>query len=309
MKELILSLLCVPTVLLTAEGQSLPNGSFENWLLAANGADSAVGWSSSNSVVIYPVRSLEKNTDAKVGMYAAHVITAPFGFVQYSTVGMLVNGNATFNYGGGGNTTNVSLGSGGGTPINYKPTALRGYFKYVIQQPDNGMAHILLTKYNVAKSKRDTVSFAQYHFSEQNTYASFNISLPDMMPGVTPDTISCIFYSSDPATVPTYNAWSDLYLDSLNLFPAISTRVDPVNKAAVMQAVPNPSNGCFTIKALTTGINKILVYDVTGRLRKTIECTPSDKTININMDTAETGTYFLVADKEGSLPEKIVIQK
>lgn len=204
----------------TAQTQ-LPNSTFESWGTDANNRDSLAGWSSSNSVVMYPVRSLYKETDAYQGSFAAKVVTAPFGFVQYTTIGMLVNGAATFTYGGGGGGANVAYESGGGTPISIKPSELRGHYKYETSAAtDHGLAHVLLTRYNTTTNRRDTVSIAHYTFAAPASYTAFTIPLPDLMPGTTPDTITTIFSASDPATVPNNSVFSSLFLDSISLYKA-----------------------------------------------------------------------------------------
>ena len=78
-----------------AQSQIL-NGDFEQWSVMPNGKDSARHWSSGNNVVIGTTVSLLKETPGQSGTAAAHVVTSPFGFVQYSTLGILVNGHATF---------------------------------------------------------------------------------------------------------------------------------------------------------------------------------------------------------------------
>jgi PKD repeat protein len=197
----------------------LPNANFENWATADNNTDSTAGWSSSNAVVMYPVRSLYKETDAFQGDFSAKVVTAPFGFVQYTTIGMLVNGQAEFSYGGGGGGANVEYASGGGTPISIKPSELRGFYKYETNSAaDQGMAKVLLSRYNTTTNKRDTVSYVSHTFPIQASYTPFTITLTDLMPGVMPDTITTIFSASNPATVPANSVFSSLYLDSITLY-------------------------------------------------------------------------------------------
>lgn len=180
----------------------IPNSNFEDWSTTASGRDSLIGWSSSNDVVIPPVISLMKETNAYQGNFAGKVITSPFGFVQYSTVGVLVNGAATFTYGGGGGGANTDYGSGGGTPISFKPSELRGYYKSEPSAGANqGLARIILSKYNTTTQQKDTVSYTTFNFGFASSYTPFTIPLPDLMPGVVPDTITTIFYSSNPATV------------------------------------------------------------------------------------------------------------
>ncbi len=205
----------------------LPNSNCENWTVAGR-TDSLIGWSSSNSVVLYPVVSLRKeDVNPYQGSNAIHLSTAPFGFVQYSTVGVLVNGIGTFSYGGGGGNNSVELQSGGGSPISHKPNELKGYYKAPTNTIGNlPFAKILLTKYNGITNSRDTVSYTEYNFSTNFNYASFTIPLVDLMPGVIPDSITTIFYSSNPATVGAFGVFADLYLDSLEIPVAVTYGTD-----------------------------------------------------------------------------------
>jgi PKD repeat protein len=241
----------------TAMAQSqLPNANFENWSTDVDSHDSLNGWSSSNPVVMYPVLSLRKVTDAQQGTYAAKVTTAPFGFVQYSTLGVLVNGNAEFSYGGGGGGSNVEYVSGGGTPISIKPSELKGYYKYITGSPsDKGLAKVLVTKYNTTTNKRDTVSYATYSLLPQATYTAFTIPLPDLMPGTNPDTITTIFYSSDISTLAPNGVFSDLFLDSLTLSkqvaPPVANFVADVTTGTTSTVVSLTDNSTNTPTAWT----------------------------------------------------------
>ena len=202
----------------------LPNSNFENWTIDAGNKDSLIGWSSSNSVVFHPVVSLYKEDIAPYqGNSSAHLSTAPFGWVGYSTVGVMVNGNATFFYGGGGGNNSVELQSGGGTPLSYKPNQLKGYYKAPANTVGNlPLVKVLLSRYNTLTNKRDTISYTEFNFSTSATYSPFSIPLVDLLPGVTPDTVMTVFYSSNPATVGPNGVFADFYLDSLEL-PMLET--------------------------------------------------------------------------------------
>lgn len=196
----------------------LPNMNFENWQMGSNSRDSLAGWSSSNAVAMHPINALVKDSSpAFQGNYSAKLITAPFGFVQYSKVSILINGQASFTWNGGSGYS-VELVEGGGTPIDFKPSALKGYYKCVAASTNNqGLAEVYLTRYDSTMQKRDTVSSGSLDFTPVAAYTAFSVPLTDLMTGVVPDTIITIFYSSNPATVSSNGAWTDLYLDSLTL--------------------------------------------------------------------------------------------
>ncbi|MCF8239112.1 MAG: T9SS type A sorting domain-containing protein [Saprospiraceae bacterium] len=222
----------------------LPNADLEHWTTAVNGTDSLIGWSSSNAIVIPPVQSLYQEKNAWEGKFAANVVTAPFGFVGYSTVGVLVNGEATFSYGGGGGGANVDYASGGGNAITQKPLALTGYYRSETLSPgDQPLAKVFLTATDNITGKRDTVGKGQSVFPPSSGYAPFIIPIEDLQPGMDPDSILTIFYSSDPVNVNPFDVWSNLYLDSLHLVYPTTSTTNPQQGHNALSIYPNPANG------------------------------------------------------------------
>lgn len=250
----------------TAQTQ-LPNADLEHWTLAENGTDSLIGWSSSNSIVIPPVKSLYKESNAWEGKYAANIVTAPFGFIGYSTVGILANGEATFSYGGGGGGANVDYAGGGGTPLSQKPLALTGYYRSETLSPgDQPLAKIFLTATDALTGKRDTVGMGQWIFPASSSYTPFVIPIQDLQPGMDPDTILTLFYSSDPVEVDPFDVWSNLYLDSLNLvYPTTSTH-PAFSDNHLYRIVPNPCSEEFTVFHPAGSRGILQMYSVTGQL-------------------------------------------
>ena len=295
-----------------ADAQTLlSNSDFENWTTAANGTDSLIGWSSSNSVVMPPIESLVQTTDAHHGNAAAQIITAPFGFVGYTTIGILVNGEATFSYGGGGNTDGTVHTGGGGTPIGYKPEFLNGYYKYETTAPaDHGIGRVLLTRYNTSTQQRDTVSYGAINFQPQTSYTSFSIPLTDQMPSVMPDSITAIFSSSDTATVPQFGVFSTLFLDSLTLNPGGPTSIPDVDdKSSMFSIAPNPNNGLFTISNPQHNAITLGVYDAVGKRIRTIHLTKDQQALSVDMHELSAGTYFLNVEGNSSWVQMLLIIK
>lgn len=273
----------------------LPNADLEHWTLAANGTDSLIGWSSSNAVVIPPVISLYQEKDAWQGNLAAHVVTAPFGFVGYSTVGVLVNGEATFSYGGGGGGANVDHATGGGSPISMKPNALTGYYRTTTLSPgDQPLARILLSRASPS-GKRDTVGYASYTFPTSADYIPFSIPIPDWMPGVQPDSITTIFYSSHPTDVDPIGVWSDLYLDSLTLIYPTTAIEEPTPSRPMLTCIPNPCSNSTRVTWTGGHVVQLAISDSQGNIQ---ECTKLTGQHQIELDTHTwpAGTYFLILD-------------
>lgn len=248
--------------------------------------------------------------DSYEGDFAANLVTAPFGFVQYSTVGVLVNGEATFSYGGGGGGANVDHASGGGTPLSFKPTALNGYYKATTLTPgDLPFAKVLLTKYDSILHQRDTVSYSEFNFTTNENFTPFSIPLVDLMEGVIPDTITTIFYSSNPATVNEFDVWSNLYLDSISLSPSNPTDID-INSSlnAELNVFPNPTSGEFRIENITHSITQIEIYNQIGMKVKSINLQP-DRTLSIDMSSYPAGMYYVKTDQPGLSTKKLILVK
>lgn len=308
MSRLFISLLFLLTSFSLMAQTQIPNSNFEHWTKSSNNRDSLIGWSSSNSVTISPVISLYKETDSFEGQYAANLDTAPFGFVGYSTIGILINGHATFSYGGGGGGANVELASGGGSPISFKPTEVRGRFKYAtLNKGDQGLAIILLTKYNTNQGKRDTVSFAKHIFSEIDKYTPFAISLTDLMPGVTPDTVSTIFYSSNPGTVPQFDVFSNLFLDSLYLYPVKTATEETKGGIQDFSIFPNPSSDVLKIHKSNNQSMSFIIYNNFGSVIKRILVPAYETDYILELFDIPAGIYYIRSDQNYFDTKKLMI--
>jgi hypothetical protein len=286
----------------------LPNSSFEDWTIAANGTDSLKNWSSTNTVVIHPVKSLYKQRDSMQGTNFALVATAPFGFVQWNAAGILVNGKAVFSYDGGGGLLRggTRYVSGGGTPISLKIKTLNGKYKYQIVSvsADRGVVEVTTTKYNAVKKKRDTVGIGRNYLPIRPAFTDFTVDINDLLPTVIPDTITTIFYASDIETMPMQNTFSSLYLDELKLSSV--TGVEEKN-AASLKVFPNPNNGRLSIEFQEKLPNNdvLLLYNVLGQLIKTVNINQNNDTLLIgNLDN---GTYFIQSKGGNFKAQKVIV--
>ena len=284
----------------------LPNSNFEDWTVANNVTDSLVGWSSTNTVVTPPTISLyNESANPYQGKNAAHIATRPFGFLNISTVAILVNGQAEFSY--AGNITNYV--SGGGTPISYKPIELKGYYKTPTQDQNNlPLVKVLLSKYNTTTNKRDTVSYIEYSFASSLKYSPFSIQLVDLMPSVIPDTITTIFYSSGPTTGNSSGLVADFYLDSLTVPMPITTNVtNELDTKLEFNVFPNPSSGSFTIQSLNEFSETIVIYNMLGKIVKTVQMEESQYSSQVDMSSFPSGTYFLKSNNQSGKVQKLIL--
>ena len=296
----------------------IPNSNMENWAIANNGTDSLINWTTSNhilsvgpgqkaSVEYEPLSSIPGPNQ---GNYAVKINSRPAGAIQnYSFVGLIVSGQAELVVPPNINLVEVPyVYKGGGTPISYKPTHLMGYYTFNSTDfIDKGVAYILLSKHNIVKQKRDTVGFATYFFLQNTAYTNFSIPIADVMPGVMPDTITTIFYSSDPNTVGAFVS-SNLYVDALVLTP--TTGVEENDVFSNINVYPNPNNGNFTIAINCENKNKeqLEIIDSEGKIIKHIILNPSDQEVKINMSEFSDGSYFLKSNSVKIYSKKIIVK-
>jgi hypothetical protein len=84
-----------------------------------------------------------------------------------------------------------------GKPYTQKPVKLQGYYKYSPVSTDSAMIQILLTKWNSAASKRDTISYDKVIIKNAvPTYTPIDLTLTYKDATATPDTLVLIFASS-----------------------------------------------------------------------------------------------------------------
>jgi len=281
----------------------LPNTNLENWV-TINGYDSLIGWKSNNYAVWGPIKNIFKEGNNSSpgpyqGNYAAKISTTATGIVQGGSLGILVNGQPSiYFYPIIGMNPDFPYAEGGGTPINYKPTHLTGHYIFnSTDSIDKGVAYVILSKYNTVMKKRDTVAFATYYFAQNTAYTNFSIPITDLMPGVMPDTITTIFYSSNPNTVQAF-VTSNLYIDALTLLPA--TGIEENDIFSNMVVYPNPYNCQLTLEIQSNldTEEKIEIVDVNGKLVKTVEINPTDKKTEVSLEEVSSGTYFIKSNTQ-----------
>lgn len=306
MKRNLHTLLCFCALVLIIPGlgmaqMQIPNANFENWVDMENEDDSLVNWSST-SLMVPPYVVLAKNESAYQGDYAVNINTNPVGFTGASAVGILVNGEATFDF-----QNQMYYVQGGGTPISFQPTHLKGYYKFETTDPigDQAFARVVLTRYNILLNQRDTVSEATMNFAETDFYTEFAIVLPELLPGVEPDSITTIFYSSNPETVSQFGTQSTLTLDSLHLTN------DPVGLTEFhhnsLTVFPNPASGVVTVKSSSV-VGGIELYNEKGKRVKTFPGISGGKSQRMDISDLPAGMYYLVSGEESHAVTKLVVQ-
>ncbi len=244
----------------------ISNPDFEDWTRTANNKDSAYAWSSTNVAVNNITSVITTHTQSsspQKGMSAAEIITAPFGFAQTPVIGIMVNGKAKLNF----DAVRTSYISGGGSPVTSNPTALEGYYK--INGSYDGLVTVLMSKYNSSTNKRDTLALNSLTLSATAaSYTAFSVPITYIVPNTTADSITVVFYASDPTVVPGVNClFSSLRVDNLSLKSSV---VDgSISRISGVKA-NDTINNAFTVEAWIKNVGTVdllnfdLSYEVNG---------------------------------------------
>ena len=298
----ILILIFALTSSLSMAQTQIDNAGFENWIDQVNEDDSLVDWSSTSNLLFQPYVVISKNPNAIQGDYAVDIHTNPIGFTGASTVGILVNGDATFSA-----QNQMYYEQGGGTPISFQPTHLKGYYKFTTTNPsgDEALARVVLSKWNEVFNQRDTVSYATMNFPEVDDYTEFVIPLPDLMSEEDPDSITTILYSSNPATVEQFGVQSTFTLDSLNLTTEpVGLTEDPL---ALLQVFPNPTSGMVYLQSAAS-VGQIQIFNSLGIRVSSISAISSNMSQHLDLSDLPSGIYYLVPNNEVRSATKLVLQ-
>lgn len=81
-------------------------------------------------------------------------------------------------------------------------------------------------------------------------------------------------------------------------------------KASQIKIVPNPSTGLYTIEALNHPIEKIDVYDLSGRKMCSFNYVDQTDIVKMNLEFLESGIYFIkIYSNHSELTRKIILNK
>lgn len=174
-----------------------------------------------------------------------------------------------------------------------QPVSLTGKWQHMIYGSSQGGITVVLTKWNTATNKRDTVATANQTLSGMAmSWANFTIPFV-YTSSVVPD--SCIIFMRASGSSPTNNDY--LWVDNLAFSGSV---VGIENNELFINSIsvfPNPTSEILTISFETAeaqNINLELV-DVTGKiiLSKNLGLIQGKRNESISLDGISAGTYIL----------------
>ena len=300
MKNLILLLLIITAFQVHAQ---IPNASFENWDNSA-GYNVPVGWDNMNAMTSpMSVYTCMKGTPGNAG-------TSYLKLVSQTVSGMgVMPGVAVL---GVMDMTNMSAPTSmSGVPFTQRPQTLTGMNQYMASGTDKGYMSVILTKWNSAMNKRDTIATAwRALFGMQMSWSSFQMPLT-YTSTANPDSMMMIMSAS--GATPASNSY--LYVDTLAFSGSVAGATgitSPSEGQTVMEVYPNPSSTTMTLlfniqQNITVDIQ---IVDLTGRIITAIEKhNLIDSRYTIHTSDFAKGAYFVKVEANGStLTKKIVIE-
>lgn len=229
---------------------------FETWD-SSQGYLNPANWYSLNTLTMFGMPpTLERTTDAHGGNFAVLLESKSSSFGDLSgvlTTGPLItpSGDADFN--------KIKV------PFTGKPEKLKFYYKADPEPGDSGAVLFLLTRWNTALQKPDTIGMASAAFKDSvSTYQLAELALEYYLP-MNPDSAFFIASSSFDGYNPTVG--SRFWIDDMSLVGGTSGifNVTQVIERA-FEIFPNPATTHLTLETQEKDIIAWEISDITGRL-------------------------------------------
>lgn len=293
---LALSLLSVSVI---AQSNLVPNGGFEDW----GGTPSAPNhWSiiSISLPLIGDFTSASQTTDAHSGSSAILLQTTavPIPLIPLTIPGAASNGTIGL----------TNLAGSGGSALSYRPTALKGFYKYYPSGADTATVRVLLTHFNFDTNSIDTLGGGEKQFSfAVNDYMPFYVPI-DLWNSGLPDT-ALISLACGSLTSPV--AGSQLYIDDLDFVLAFNGTEELNDRTAEIHAYPIPATNEIKFSGATDlKKGRIEILSVTGVKVETTEVNQLPFTLKTSAFSNGIFFYRIFDDGNKSISNgKFIIQR
>jgi hypothetical protein len=260
MKKILSGLFLFPVLCFS----QLLNGGMENYTFTADTIPT--DW----TVDSYWSTKTGRTADASGGNFS-FVINTWYSYAP----GMMVNGTA--------GTSLLFDWVKAGTPINYKPALLTGYYKYIdTVYNDSAIVKVLLKKWNTALNKIDSVAFGIKKLPFANSWTQFDVEIEDLMPGQNPDSLVVFFmtfdYLAGVQPICQTNECRYLYIDDLSLNGTIGLQ-------EIHQQNPNDffySGTELNVQKNHQGSQVLEIFSVEGKLILARQIIPGSNKIDLS---------------------------
>jgi hypothetical protein len=286
MKKLLLSLLLISNIgFLYAQ---LPNGGFENWT-----GGEPNGYFSINILLnaLGGPSTVTKSSDARSGSSAVKLEVK-----EYTNIFSIKDTATALLF-----STNSNNVSDSKFPVNFRPSGLRGYYKFSTSKNDNAGIAMLFYKWNPATKTSEEIGVCAFEFKTSNqssTYKEFtavyfadNVTVPDSANLI----VTC---GDDDLPIPG----TTLLLDDLSLLGS-SVATELATSALKVSFAPNPANDLLSINNLDPQAFKLTIKSMDGKLIH--ESLVQEANLNLSTSNYPTGMYLVeLRDKDALLLQK-----
>jgi hypothetical protein len=282
---------------------NIPNGNLEDWY-HVNGTNEGydqpgtaliINWLSTlNELASYPFPLVGpvtafKTTDKYAGNYAIKLVTDTFhlGYATIVIPGMI--GTSTI-------LSDQNKAVLGRYCEGCRPRTFTGWYKYEPVSNDSCTAVILLSKWNAANHKRDTIGFGK--MIDKNivdVYTQFNVAI-DYRSAESPDTMTLLVIASAGFNVIDFLAsqgqvGSTMFVDDLMLEYPAGIQV-PLMPEVSVNVYPNPATNLLTV-ALSEMVENGSLVIMTSEGKQVSSLTPGQKKTTVPVGHLAAGNYFI----------------
>ena len=276
-----------------AQPAFLSNGGFETWAIQ-NTVSEPQGWYTLNSLSLfgYP-ETTTQTSEAHSGTSAALLEskTGPFNDIPgLLTSALIIDGNGM---------PDLNLAR---VPFSSRPKSMEFYYKYIPATGDSCRGVMILTRWNTAEQRTDTIAVAGFNISDTvNTYTHIVIPFDYINP-LPPDSAMLLLSSSADGFAPIVG--SKFYVDDFAL--GFETGLgDYMNTLQNVSVFPNPATNRLTITTQEATFTYSM-FDLQGKL--VLSATSFTPEQLVETEELRKGMYVLeVKSRNGTAHQRIMI--
>ncbi len=281
-------LLAIAIAMSGAAHAQIPNSSFETWM-AMSGYDMPTGWDQLNGMTSsMSTYTCMKGTPGTAGSSYIKLVsktTGSMGVMPGITCSGMLDQSVM---------TNIKPKSGFANTT--RPVSLTGSWQYMAYGSDQGYISVLLSKWNTAMSRRDTVAFVNKPLSGMAmSWGTFTIPLT-YYTGAVPD--SAIITLSASGATPVNNSY--LYVDNLAFTGSVPAEVLTIEHYTnEISLFPNPaSNSTNLVYNSQSGKDiRVDINDISGRTVASLHFKTNigNNALPLNLSGISKGIYIIEA--------------
>ncbi|MEO5675626.1 MAG: T9SS type A sorting domain-containing protein [Chitinophagales bacterium] len=272
----------------------VPNSSFETWIDYGY-YENPESWGTVNEFT-WPFGgnspfTVKKDSNSNGGVLAVKMVT--IGYNNLAIPAVMCTGKISFS----------NFSCTGGFPISSGYANFSGYFKYSPFEDDTCVLFAMLTKWDAANSKRDTVAVSTFFAGSTPNYSYFSDSFNYHIAEI-PDSAQVIL--STTKNVFGAPLGSILLVDDISFSDAVG--IDDLNYIGV-KILPNPASDFLNIRLPTTFHHaRFQLFDLLGM--KIADLPLPDPQNSISVKSLPEGIFFCRVLSSGKLQAsgKIVVK-